>query len=62
MWASSLTRYWARSIQLLLGLASAVFLGSKYRARLITIFYCFTFETPPTWKARFPYLFPPGTG
>jgi hypothetical protein len=24
-------------------------------------FYCLKFETLLTWKARFPYLFPPGT-
>jgi hypothetical protein len=32
------------------------------RAGLMTILYCLRFETPPTWKARFPYLYPPGTG
>jgi hypothetical protein len=26
------------------------------------IFYCLRFETPPTWRARSPYLYPPGTG
>jgi hypothetical protein len=31
-------------------------------AWLPTIFYCLTFETPPTWKARSPYLCPLGTG
>jgi hypothetical protein len=30
--------------------------------RLMTIFYCLRFETPPTWKARSLYLYPPGTG
>jgi hypothetical protein len=30
--------------------------------RLMTIFYCLRFETPPTWRARSPYLYPPGTG
>jgi hypothetical protein len=29
---------------------------------LVTIFYCLRIETPPTWRARFPYLYPPGTG
>jgi hypothetical protein len=24
--------------------------------------YCLRFETPPTWRARSPYLYPPGTG
>jgi hypothetical protein len=28
---------------------------------LMTMFYCLRFETPPTWKARSPYLYPPGT-
>jgi hypothetical protein len=31
-------------------------------AGLMTTFYCFRFETPPTWRARSPYLYPPGTG
>jgi hypothetical protein len=30
-------------------------------AGFITI-YCLKFETPPTWRARFPYLFPTETG
>jgi hypothetical protein len=30
-------------------------------AGLMTIFYCIIFETPPTWRARSPYLGPPGT-
>jgi hypothetical protein len=25
------------------------------------IFYCIRFETPPTWRASSPYLYPPGT-
>jgi hypothetical protein len=25
-------------------------------------FNCLRFETPPTWRARSPYLYPPGTG
>jgi hypothetical protein len=25
---------------------------------LVTIFYCLRFETPPTWRARYPYLYP----
>jgi hypothetical protein len=29
---------------------------------LVTIFYCLRFETPPTWRNRSPYLYPPGTG
>jgi hypothetical protein len=30
-------------------------------AGLLTIFYCLILETPRTWKARSPYLYPPGT-
>jgi hypothetical protein len=30
-------------------------------AGLMTIFYCLRFETPPTWRARSPYLYPTGT-
>jgi hypothetical protein len=30
-------------------------------AGLMTIFYCLRFETPPTWRARFPYFYPPET-
>jgi hypothetical protein len=28
----------------------------------MTIFYCLRFETPLTWRARSPYLYPPRTG
>jgi hypothetical protein len=31
-------------------------------AGLVTTFYCIKFETPPTWRARPQYLYPPGTG
>jgi hypothetical protein len=27
----------------------------------MTIFYCLRFETPPTWRARSPYLYPSET-
>jgi hypothetical protein len=47
--------------QLLLILASAVILSSEF-ARFTMTFYCLRFETPSTWRARFPYLYPPGTG
>jgi hypothetical protein len=30
-------------------------------AGLMTIFYSLRFETTPTWRARSPYLYPPGT-
>jgi hypothetical protein len=31
-------------------------------AGLMTIFYCLRLQTPSTWRARSPYLYPPGTG
>jgi hypothetical protein len=31
-------------------------------AGLMTTFYCLRFETPLTWRATSPYLYPPGTG
>jgi hypothetical protein len=31
-------------------------------AGLVTIFNCLKFETLLTWRARSPYLYPPGTG
>jgi hypothetical protein len=31
-------------------------------AGLMTTFYCLKFEIPPTWRARSPYLYTPGTG
>jgi hypothetical protein len=31
-------------------------------AEPMTIFYCLRFETPPTWRARSPYLYRPKTG
>jgi hypothetical protein len=52
----SLTRGWVCRLQLLLVLASAVILGSE------SVFYCLKFETPPPWRPRSPYSFPPGTG
>jgi hypothetical protein len=58
---SSQTRGWVCHLQLLLTLASAVILGSESEG-LMTIFYCLKFETPKTWRARSPYLYPPGTG
>jgi hypothetical protein len=37
------------------------FLGPS-PAVLVTIFYRLRFETPRTWRAKSPYLYPPGTG
>jgi hypothetical protein len=31
-------------------------------AGIVAMFYCLRFETPPTWRARSPYLYPPGRG
>jgi hypothetical protein len=45
--------WWALAVRSFLCLSSA---------GLMTIFYCHNFETPPTWRARSPYLYPLGTG
>jgi hypothetical protein len=57
---SSLRRGWACRLQLLLVLSSAVIVRSETRGTM-TPFYCLRFETPPTWRTRFPYLYPTGT-
>jgi hypothetical protein len=31
-------------------------------AGFVTIFYSLKLETPPIWRVRFPYVYPPGTG
>jgi hypothetical protein len=46
---------------LLLGLASAVIFRSKSLGTH-DMFYCLRFETPPTWRARSPYLYPQALG
>jgi hypothetical protein len=48
-------------VQLLLGLARSVTLGSKSSQNSLP-YFTVSSETPPTWRARFPYLYPPGTG
>jgi hypothetical protein len=58
--APSLTRGWNCNLQLLLGLASAIFFGTE-SAGFMTKFYS-QFWDIPTWRARFLCLFPPGTG
>jgi hypothetical protein len=58
--APSLTRSRVCTLQLLLDSPAQSFLGPS-PSRLITIFYCPKFETPPTCRARFPYLYRPGT-
>jgi hypothetical protein len=61
--APSLTRGWDCKLlsQLFLGLARAVTLQPKSR-RTHGPYFTVSSETPPTWRARFPYLYPPGTG
>jgi hypothetical protein len=50
-------RSWICHIQLLMGLA----ISGPNPAELMTIFYSLRFETPPTWRARSLYLYPPRT-
>jgi hypothetical protein len=60
--APSLKREWDCNllVQLILGLARAATLGSKScRNHDHTLL---SFETPAAWRARSPYLYPPGTG
>jgi hypothetical protein len=52
---SSLARGWVCRLQLLMALVSSP-------AGLMTTFYSLKFETFPTWRARSPYLYPPGVG
>jgi hypothetical protein len=59
--ALSLTRERVCCLQFLLASPAQSFLGPS-PAGLVTISYCLRFETPPTWRARSPYLYPPGTG
>jgi hypothetical protein len=59
--APSLTRGRVRNLRLLLCLARAVTLGSKSR-RTQRPYFIVSSETPPTCRARFPYLYSPGTG
>jgi hypothetical protein len=58
---SSLTRGWVCGLQLMLVLASAVIIEPESRGTYDHIF-CLKFETPSTWRAWSPYLYPPGTG
>jgi hypothetical protein len=59
--ALSLTRERVCRLQLLLVLAEQTFLEPSLTG-LVTIFYCLGFETSSPWRARFPYLYPPGRG
>jgi hypothetical protein len=60
--APSLTRGRVCNLLLLLVLASAVSLGSQCRWDSRPYFIVPILETPPIWRARSPYLYPPGTG
>jgi hypothetical protein len=57
----SLTRGRICLLYMLLALTRIVFLCSESFGT-VTIFYCLRFETPPSWRARSTYLYPPGTG
>jgi hypothetical protein len=59
--APSLTRGRVCRLQLLLSSPAQSFSGPS-PAGLMTSFYCLRFETPPTWRTRSLYLYPPGTG
>jgi hypothetical protein len=59
--APSLTRGRVCRLQLLLSSPAQSFSGPS-PAGLKAIFYCLRFETPPTWRTRSMYLYPPGTG
>jgi hypothetical protein len=59
-WEPSLTREQVCHFQLLLALTNTVILGTK--SCRTDDHYWFRFEIPPAWKARFPFLYPPGTG
>jgi hypothetical protein len=40
-----------------MGLLFTIAAGPRHRTHSLTTFYCLMFETPPTWRARFPYLY-----
>jgi hypothetical protein len=61
MGPSSLMRARVCLLQLLLS-SPAQSLSGPSPAGLMTSFYCLRFETPPTWRTRFLYLYPPGRG
>jgi hypothetical protein len=57
----SLTRGRVCRLQLLLSSPAQSYSGPS-PAGLMTTFYRLRFETPPTWRTRSLYLYPPGTG
>jgi hypothetical protein len=58
---SSMMRGWVCHLQLLMVFASTVIHRSESH-RTHHHHHHLRFETPPTWRARSPYLYPPGTG
>jgi hypothetical protein len=61
MWGALSDERTGLSLLLLLSSPAQSFSGPS-PAGLVTIFYCLRFETPPTWRTRSLYLYPPGTG
>jgi hypothetical protein len=59
--ALSLTRERVCRLQCCWSSLAQSFLGPSPTG-LVTIFYYLRVETPPTWRARYQYLYPPGTG
>jgi hypothetical protein len=59
---SSLTRGWICRLKLLLALASIIILSSESRGTHDHILLSQIRDSPPTWRATSPYLYPPGTG
>jgi hypothetical protein len=59
--ALSLTRERVCRLQFLLVVGSAVILGSQSRVTRDHILLS-QIQTPPVWRGRSPYLYPPGTG
>jgi hypothetical protein len=59
---SSLTRGWGLSFTIAAVFSSAVILRFESRGAHDHILYRLRFETPPTWRTRSLYLYPPGTG
>jgi hypothetical protein len=60
--ATSLTRSRVCSFQFLPSTASTAFLKSESHGTHEHILLSLFLRLPPTWRARFLYLFPPGTG
>jgi hypothetical protein len=58
----SLTRGWVCRLQFPLNLANAVILRSESDGTHDHILLTQIRDPPPTWRARSPYLYPPGTG